>query len=355
MDIVAVLKELATQKASDIFVVAGRPLAYKLNESIVDYDDNMLTPADTDRIIADIYTLSRRSSESCKATGDDDFAFSIRDVSRFRASIYRQRGSMAAVIRVIAFKLPDPSELNIPEAAMSLVEAQKGLVLVTGSSGSGKSTTLACMIDRINSNKRMHIITLEDPIEFLHPHKKSIVSQREITLDSLSYHTALRAVLRQSPNVLLLGEMRDTETIETAMTASETGHLVISSLHTVGAANSVDRIIDAFPDEKQRQARLQLSMVLNAVVSQQLLPTVDGGVVPAFEIMVCNGAIRNMIRESKTHMIDSAIISGGESGMISMDSSLMKLYEAGTISADIAIEHSSQPEIFAKRLAGGRA
>lgn len=349
MDITLILRELVAKKASDIFIVAGRPLGYKLNESILDYEGAPLTPADTEQIINDIYRLSGRNSENYHATGDDDFAFSIREVSRFRASMYKQRGSMAAVIRVIAFKLPDPGELNIPETVMSLVEAQKGLVLVTGSSGSGKSTTLACMIDRINSNKRMHIITLEDPIEFLHPHKKSIVSQREISLDSLSYHTALRAVLRQSPNVLLLGEMRDTETIETAMTASETGHLVISSLHTVGAANSVDRVIDAFPDEKQRQARLQLSMVLNAVVSQQLLPTVDGGVVPAFEIMVCNGAIRNMIRESKTHMIDGAIMSGGESGMLSMDTSLLRLFEAGKISAETAVTHSAQPELMAKR------
>ena len=180
---------------------------------------------------------------------------------------------------------------------------QKGLILVTGVSGSGKSTTLACMIDRINSTRREHIITLEDPIEYLHSHKMSIVSQREISLDTESYHTALRAVLRQSPNVLLLGEMRDTETIETALTASETGHLVISSLHTVGAANSVDRIIDAFPAEKQHQARLQLSMVLCAVVSQQLVTTTDGGILPAFELMVCNSAVRNMIRESKTHMM----------------------------------------------------
>lgn len=350
MNIPEILKDLVERRASDVFIVAGRPLGYKLHENIFDYDEQILKPADTDRYINEIYDISGRDQSAFRRTGDDDFAFSIKDASRFRVNMYRQRGSSAAVIRIIAFTLPQPAELNIPQTVINLCGAQKGLVLVTGSSGSGKSTTLACMIDSINTLRREHIITLEDPIEFLHPHKKSIVSQREISLDSQSYHTALRAVLRQSPNVLLLGEMRDTETIETAMTASETGHLVISSLHTVGAASSVDRIIDAFPAEKQRQARLQLSMVLNAVVSQQLLPTVDGGVVPAFEIMICNNAIRNMIRESKTHMLDSAIASGSEEGMISMDSSLLQLCEKGVISRDSAAAHSMSPEGLLKRL-----
>lgn len=345
-----ILTELVAKKVSDVFLVAGRPLAYKLNEEIMNYDDTPLKPDDTSRLIGEIYSLAKRDETTFTSTGDDDFAFSIRDVSRFRASMYKQRGSLAAVIRVIAFKLPDPSELNIPESVIEQANRQKGLILVTGVSGSGKSTTLACMIDRINSTRREHIITLEDPIEYLHSHKMSIVSQREISLDTESYHTALRAVLRQSPNVLLLGEMRDTETIETALTASETGHLVISSLHTVGAANSVDRIIDAFPAEKQHQARLQLSMVLCAVVSQQLVPTTDGGILPAFELMVCNSAVRNMIRESKTHMIDSAIMAGSADGMISMESSLLGLLRSGRITAETAVEYAPSPEAMVKKI-----
>ena len=351
MDIVSILREVVEKNVSDIFIVAGRPLTYKLNGVFYNWSEEILMPDTTRELALQIYELTGgRSPETLLNFGDDDFSFSIKGVSRFRASMYKQRGSLSAVIRVIRFALPDPDVLHIPPVVLAQADKLKGLILVTGSAGSGKSTTLACMIDRINSSRSSHIITLEDPIEYLHTHKKSIVSQREISLDTQSYSSALRAVLRQSPDVILIGELRDTETIEIAMTASETGNLVISTLHTVGAANTIDRIIDVFPAEKQTQIRLQLSMVLQSVISQQLVTSVEGDVLPAFEIMTCNSAIRNMIREAKTHQIDSVILSSAADGMVSMDTSLLSLYQKGVISAQSALSKSISPELLAKRM-----
>jgi twitching motility protein PilT len=251
----------------------------------------------------------------------------------------------------VAFDLPDPSTLGIPPVVLDQAQKKKGLVLVTGPAGSGKSTTLSCMIDQINQTRNAHIITLEDPIEYLHRHGKSIVSQREITLDTESYVVALRAALRQAPDVILLGELRDSETIDIAMTAAETGHLVISTLHTVGAANTIDRIVDAFPANQQGQIRVQLGMVLQSVVSQQLVRNTTGSIMPVFEIMIVNDAIRNMIRESKIHQIDSVITSSQADGMITMDASLVKLCKEGKINDTTAIAYATQPELMKKRLA----
>lgn len=254
------------------------------------------------------------------------------------------------MIRIITFHLPDTKELGIPEHVIHLGDSGKGMVLVTGSAGSGKSTTLACIIDEINKTQQKHIITLEDPLEFLHRHDQSIVSQREINVDTQNYVTALRAALRQSPDVILLGEMRDYETINVAMTAAETGHLLLSTLHTIGAANTIDRIIDVFPANQQRQIAVQLSMVLNAVVSQQLVPTVDGKVVPALEIMTVTPAIRNMIRDGKVHQIDGLIYSSTKEDMISMDSSLLKLFKDGRITKDTALKYATNPEMLIRKL-----
>lgn len=351
MQINEVLKDISEKNASDVFIVAGRPLCYKKSEEFYNYSDEVLKPEVTKELISDIYRLANgRDFFHAIEEGDDDFSFSIKDCARFRANIYKQRGSVAAVIRIIKFELPNPASLCIPEIVLSQVDRPKGLVVVTGASGCGKSTTLACMIDRINSNKHGHIVTLEDPIEFLFSHKNCIVSQREISLDTKSYSTALRSVLRQSPDVILIGEMRDVETIEIAMTASETGHLVISTLHTIGAANTIDRIIDMFPANKQAQARLQLSMVLQAVISQQLIRTTNGEIKPAFEIMTATGAIRNMIRESKTHQIDSVILSSADKGMITMDASLINMYREGEISKQTALSKSSFPEGMMQKL-----
>lgn len=338
--------------ASDLFIVSGRPLSYKKGGNIILFDDQRVMPDRTEELIREIYELAgNRDIERFRQTGDDDFSFAVPGLSRYRVSTYMQRGSMAAVIRVITFELPDPQSLGIPDSIINLSELNKGLVLVTGPAGSGKSTTLACIIDAINRTKEKHIITLEDPLEFLHRHKKSIVSQREISSDTESYVVALRASLRQSPDVILLGEMRDFETISIAMTAAETGHLVLSTLHTQGAANTIDRIIDVFPPSQQRQIAVQLSSVLQAVVSQQLIPGTDGeSLIPAFEMMTATPAIRNMIRENKIPQIDGTIYSSAVPNMFSMDTSLQKLYQAGKISADAALAHASNPEMLKRKL-----
>ena len=351
MQLTEMLKAAVEKGASNIFIVSGLPLAYKINNSIQNQSEEKLYPDATRRMILEIYELaSQRDPKRLLEKGDDDFSFSLVGVSRFRVSTYKQRGSLAAVIRVVKFDLPDPAQLGVPQTVLDLGRLKKGLVLVTGPAGSGKSTTLACMIDLINRSRNCHVITLEDPIEYLHSHKKSVVSQREISNDTESYVTALRAALRQAPNVILLGEMRDYETISTAMTAAETGHLVFSTLHTVGAANTIDRVIDAFPPNQQPQIRVQLSMVLQAVVSQQLIPAKDGSVAPAFEIMKVNGAIRNMIRESKVHQIDTVIYSSAGEGRISMDASILELYRQGKISAEEAMTCAAAPAALAKKM-----
>ncbi|MBC5581155.1 PilT/PilU family type 4a pilus ATPase [Anaerofilum sp. BX8] len=351
MDITVQLKDAVARGASDIFIVAGRPLVYKLSGQLTNVDDTRLLPPDTEEFVRQIYKLAgNRPMDRLLETGDDDFSFAVQGISRFRVSAYKQRSSLAAVVRVITFELPDPAALHIPEQVLKLADRTKGMVLVTGSAGSGKSTTLACMIDRINRTRADHIITLEDPLEYLHSHKTSIVSQRETGSDTESYLAALRGALRQSPDVILLGEMRDYETITVAMTAAETGHLLFSSLHTVGAANTIDRILDVFPPTQQHQIAVQLAMVLQAVVSQQLLPTVDGGLLPAFEIMNVNPAIRNMIRENKIHQIDTVIGSSADEDMISMDTSILNLYRAGKISERTALTYAANPDILAKKL-----
>jgi len=348
-----VLEEAAKKGASDLYLISGKPLSMKLGGDIMELHNERLMPADTMDYIQEIYKLSsNRDLTRITETGDDDFSFSLPGVARFRVSAFKQRGTLAAVIRIVAFDLPDPSSLAIPQVALDQVQRKKGLVLVTGPTGSGKSTTLACMIAEINKSRNAHIITIEDPIEFLHRHNKSIVSQREVTLDTKNYAVALRAALRQAPNVILLGELRDSETIEIAMTAAETGHLVLSTLHTVGSANTIDRIVDAFPANQQGQIRVQLAMVLGAVISQQLIPKVEGNVIPAFEVMIVNDAIRNMIRESKIHQIDGVITSSANDGMMTMDGSLLKLYRENKISDMSAIAFSTQPELMKKRIAG---
>ena len=350
MDVKKILKEATDNGASDIFIVAGRPLTYKSKGVMECLNEIRMIPKETFEFVTSIYALAERDISKFEETGDDDFSFAIPGVSRYRVSTFKQRGSYSAVIRVISFTLPKPSDLHIPDSVMELAETNNGMVLVTGPAGSGKSTTLACIIDQINHEKEEHIITLEDPLEFLHRHDKCIVSQREINTDTESYLTALRAALRQSPDVILLGEMRDYETIQVVMTAAETGHLVFSTLHTVGAANTIERIIDVFPPNQQRQITIQLASVLQAVISQQLVPSVDGTLIPVFEIMEVTPAIRNMIRENKVHQIDGMIYSSTGSGMMSMDQSLLQAYKDGKISKDTAMLYASNAEMLGKRL-----
>lgn len=354
MDVISILRDAVDVGASDVFLVAGSPVSFRINGTILPHGDEMLTPELVSRLLDDIYFLDRggRSKISFNETGDDDFSFSVSKLGRFRVNAYRQRGSCAAVLRVVRFELPDPKALSIPDAVINLGAKTKGLVLVTGPAGSGKSTTLACVVDSINRTRNAHIVIIEDPIEYLHHHQKSIVSQREVSEDTESYLTALRAALRQSPNVVLLGEMRDYETISVAMTAAETGQLVLSTLHTVGAVNTIDRIIDVFPASQQQQIRVQLSMVLEAVISQQLLPTVDGRQIPAFEIMMANSAVRNLIRESKIHQIGNVIYSSASEGMFTMDSSILDLYTRGIITGETAVNYATNGEAMAKKIAG---
>ncbi|MCI8573672.1 MAG: PilT/PilU family type 4a pilus ATPase [Oscillibacter sp.] len=344
------LKRAVEDQASDLFIVAGGCVCEKLDKRLVNISDGKVFAKETETLIMEIYELAGRSPERYLQRGDDDFSFSVGGLARFRVNAYRQRGSLAAVVRVVAFDIPSWQSLGIPEEVMNLANVTHGMVLVTGTAGSGKSTTQACILDRINKERESHIITLEDPIEYLHRDDKSIVSQREIAIDTEDYPSALRACLRQAPDVILLGEMRDQETIHTAMTAAETGHLLIATLHTKGAVNTIDRIVDTFPSGQQDQIRVQLSMVLHTVVSQQLLPGAAGDLVPAFEIMHMNNAIRSLIRESKTHQIDNHIASGGEEGMVTMDQYILRLYKARKITAQTAQEFADNREQMARRI-----
>lgn len=350
MQVAEYLKKAVADAASDVFFLAGSPAVEKVDGHMTQLGTKRLLPEDTREMIHEIYELAKRSTEQFEKNGDDDFSFALPGVARFRVNAYRQRGSQAAVIRIVSFHIPDWRSINIPEEVMQLAEVSSGMILVTGTAGSGKSTTQACIIDRINHTKESHIITLEDPIEYLHGHDKSIISQREVAIDTADYLSALRACLRQAPDVILMGEMRDPETVRTAMTAAETGHLVIATLHTKGAVNTIDRILDSFPGTQQEQIRVQLSMVLHTVVSQQLLPGISGERIPAFEIMHIDHAIRNMIRDNKNHQINNAIAAGGANGMITMDQFLLKLYQNRKITKDTVLHYTENPEQLARRL-----
>lgn len=351
MDINYVLRRAIDSGASDIFIVAGTNLCFKINGNIIRQDDNILKPDDTKSLIEQIYQLKNGiNSKTISEVGEDDFSFSLSNLGRFRVNVYYQRGSLAAVLRVVRFELPDYKEYHISDTVMKFANLTKGLVLVTGSAGSGKSTTLACLIDKINKERNDHIITIEDPIEYIHRHKQSIVSQRELYHDTKSYLEALRAALREAPNVILVGEMRDLETIQTVLQAAETGHLVLSTLHTIDASETINRIINVFPSEQQQQIRIQLSMVLQGVISQQLIPTLDNNMRVAFEIMVVNNAIRTQIRENKIHQIPNSIASGKNMGMITMDDSILELYKNGIISKENALLFATNPDILSKKM-----
>jgi len=343
-DIKSLLKYTVEKDASDLFLVSGSNVIIKAEGNLYPVDDDKLMPEDTEKLIKGIYEIAERKIDKYLETGDDDFSFSIKGLARFRVNSYKQRGSMAAVVRVVSFDIPDYKAIGIPESVMKVADVNGGMILVTGTAGSGKSTTQACIIDRINHTRACHIVTLEDPIEFLHKHCKSIVSQREISIDTVDYYQALRACLRQAPDVILLGEMRDAKTIQTAITAAETGHTVIATLHTNGVVNAVDRIIDAFPSTQQQQVRAQLSLVLKTVISQQLLPDINGNLVPAFEIMHTNNAIKSLIRDNKSHQIENAIASGSDEGMITMDRYILLLLKKGRIDEKTALKYADNIE-----------
>ena len=348
MKLLNILQDALRQGASDVFIVSGTAIGYRISGKIVRVNSEILTPEDTKYLISQIFEFAGYEFGAFDDNMEYDFSFSIQGIGRFRTNVYKQRGSFAAVLRNVMYEIPDYRALHISESIMKLADIKKGLVLITGSAGSGKSTTLTCMIDRINERRQGHIITIEDPIEFLHRHKNCIISQREINIDTANYIQSLRAALRQSPDVILLGEMRDYDTMQIEMTAAETGQFILSTLHTIGAANTIDRIIDVFPSSQHHQIRVQLSMVLQAVVSQQLIPTKNGGLIPAFEIMKVNNAIRTMIREQKTHQIDTIIQSSED--MQTMDADILRLYKEGIIDRENAVNFSTNSEVMRKRL-----
>ena len=353
MELIELLKKAVAMDGSDIFIVPGSQVMVKVMGALCPLTEERVLPQDTQVLISSMYKMAARNEERLTKEGDDDFSFAVRDLSRFRANTYLQRGSWAATCRIVNFELPDAGQLGIPSMVMDLVDFRSGMILVTGPAGSGKSTTMACMVDKINASRSGHIVTIEDPIEYLHRHNRSLISQREVPNDARTFSRALRAALREAPDVIMLGEMRDLDTIRTAITAAETGHLLLSSLHTVGAAKTVDRIIDTFPAEQQPQIRIQLSMILKAVVSQRLIQTVSGERIPVFEVMTVNPAIQNMIRDGRTHQIDNAIFSGGSGmnkNMMSMDNELQRLYRENRISKETALAYAVSPEAMEKRI-----
>ncbi len=349
-EINALLEKAVEKKASDLFLTVGKPPMLKVDGKLEALGEKVLKPEDTQRLVKCLFDKEHHYEEFIEE-GEKDFSISMPGIGRFRVAAYTQRGTMAAVLRILQFSQPDPFALGIPQTILDFHKRKKGLILVTGPTGSGKSTTLSAIINLINQNRACHILTLEDPIEYLHSHQKSLVDQREIGMDTKNYAKALRSAMRQAPDVILVGEMRDYETISIALTAAETGHLVLSTVHTVGAAKTIDRIIDVFPANQQQQVRVQLSTVLHAVVSQQLLPSGNEGRVAAFEIMIVNAAIRNMVRDGKIPQIDAAIQTGRSQGMIGMDMSLANLVKNGKITEEEATIFCINPEVLQKYLA----
>jgi len=347
IELQSLLKEAVDKMASDIFISVGVPPTLKINGQLIKVDDEKLNPETAKKLISELFKTEEDFLDFVKA-GEKDFSTSLAGIGRFRVAAYIQRGSMAAAIRVLRFESLDLGQLNIPIEILDFHSKKKGLILVTGPTGSGKSTTLSAIISLINKKRSCHILTLEDPIEYLHKHDKSIVDQREIGIDTKSYSMALKSALRQAPDVILIGEMRDYETVSIALTAAETGHLVLSTLHTTSAAKTIDRIIDVFEPSQQQQIRVQLSTVLTAVVTQQLLPSIDDSRIPAFEVMIANPNIRNLIREAKIPQIDAAIQTGRAFGMMSMDMSIANLYNEGKITKETALAYAVNPEGITK-------
>jgi len=350
MDLVDILLEVLERDASDLHLSVGSPPIIRINGQLERLDYPRLSANDTRELIYSI--LSQDQRQRLENEWEIDFSYSVPGRARFRVNSYFQRNSLGAAFRLIPIQIKKLEELGLPKALHDMTRKPRGFVIVTGPTGSGKSTTLAAMIDEINETRDEHIMTVEDPIEFLHRHKKCMVNQREVGADTKSFNRALKSVLRQDPDVILVGEMRDTETMSTALTAAETGHLVFATLHTQDAPQTIDRIIDVFPPYQQDQIRVQLSTTLMGVCTQQLLPTADGrGRVVSCELLVPTPAVRNLIREGKTHQIYSVMQTGTQHGMQTMDAALADLVRRGMITRELAIRRSSTPEDL-KRLLG---
>lgn len=349
-DILTYLQYAVRENASDLFISAGKAVCIKKGDEILPAGDETIDPDQSSSLIHELYRMAERVMDRCLTQGDDDFSVSVSGLARFRVSTYRQRGTLAAVIRVVHFGIPDWNELGIPADIMRMADIPSGLVLVTGPAGSGRSTTLACIVDAINHHRHAHIITIEDPIEYLHRDDKSYITQRELAVDTESYAAALRVCLRQASNVILLEELDSEKTLRLAMMAAESGHLVLSALHTSGVVNTIGHIVDQFPSEQQQPVRIQLAKVLKAVASQYLLAAEDGGLVPAFESIYVDNAVRGFIREGDIQQIDSVIRNFAMPGTFSMDESILRLYKSGRISRETALQFAANVEQFQRKL-----
>ena len=343
------LQTVVNRKASDLHITVGQPPVIRIDGRLIKLETKVLEPEDTVALMKSI--SPERCQQELQEVGGADFSFAFGDQARFRVSIFKQRGNVAMVLRQIPNKLLNFEQLGTPWVLSKLIMRPRGLILVTGPTGSGKSTTLAAAIDYLNERVDHHIITIEDPIEFYHQHKKSTINQREIGVDVPNFAEAIRRGLRQDPDVILVGEMRDLETIEAAITAAETGHIVFGTLHTTGAQGTVNRIIDVFPTNQQDQIRVQLSVAILGVVSQQLLPKIGGGRVAAYEMLVCSPAIANLIRENKTFRITSAIQTGQKLGMQLLDDNMFKLWREGLVEKHEILLRSNNPEELASKIA----
>ena len=349
MDLNTLLKGVIEKKASDLHLIAGAPPMLRLSTQLARVSAEVLTAEDTKQLIESI--LSSAQKARFEKEKELDLSYTLGDISRFRVNVHMQRGTYAASFRVIPTRIPNLADLNIPKIVGDFAKLPRGLILVTGPTGSGKSTTQAAMLDLINSYRHCHIITIEDPIEYIHANKESVIEQRELGIDTLSFAEALKRVLRQDPDVILVGEMRDLETITTAITAAETGHLVISTLHTNDSVQAVDRIVDAFPPHQQNQIRLQLSLSLQGIIAQQLIPRIaGGGMVPAIEILNVTPGVRNIVRKATTHEIYSQMEIGAKYGMRTMDAALKELYQNKTISYEAALSHAGNSEQLAQTI-----
>lgn len=349
MELIDILMKQKKHKASDVHLCVGAPPKLRLHGNLVSITEEKLTPADLNKYLREM--LTDEQMEKFEATKELDLAYTTPETGRYRVNCFKQKDFSSVVMRSIATKIPSAEELGLPESITNLARKKRGLILVTGPTGSGKSTTLASLIDIMNSSRADNIITIEDPIEYLHKHKASLVTQRELGRDTFSFANAIRAALREDPDIILVGEMRDPETIETAITAAETGHLVLSTLHTIGAASSIDRIVGVFEPHQQQQIRMQLGNILEAVISQQLIPTVDKkGRVAAFEIMLSTPAINNLIREGKIFQIDSTISTSSSKGMCLMDDSIASLYFDKKISKQSAIDFCVDYPTFRQKI-----
>lgn len=329
--------------ASDIHITVGLPPIMRLNGHLMKLDYPVLTANDTLELCVNM--LKPKQREKFEERGEYDMSVAFPGIGRYRVNVFKQRGCIGIALRTVTTEIPQAEQLGIPQSVIDLYTRKRGLILVTGPTGSGKSTTLASIIDKINKSRDAHIITLEEPIEYSHEHRMAMVNQREIGQDTESFANALRAALREDPDVILVGEMRDYETISTAITAAETGHLVLSTLHTIDAASTVDRIIDAFPPHQQQQIRVQLSAVLVCIISQSLIPNLtEDGRVAAFEVMHANAAVKNLIREGKSHQLQSVIQTSKREGMCTMDDYLMQLYMSRKISKENCIQYAQNPD-----------